>query len=63
MKRFLCVSALLSLYLNSYAQTDTAAKSMDEVIIYSGKFAEKKKNIAQKVEVISARQIARTNAQ
>ena len=63
MKTLLCMSALLSLYLNSYAQTDTAAKNMDEVIIYSGKFAERKKNIAQKVEVISARQIALLNAQ
>jgi hemoglobin/transferrin/lactoferrin receptor protein len=36
---------------------------MDEVLIYSGKFAERKKNIAQKVEVISARQIAHLNSQ
>ncbi|HEY0041166.1 MAG TPA: TonB-dependent receptor [Flavisolibacter sp.] len=63
MKKLLCISALLSLYLNSIAQTDTTAKNMDEVIIYSGKFAERKKNIAQKVEVISARQIAQWNAQ
>jgi hemoglobin/transferrin/lactoferrin receptor protein len=63
MKKLLCLSALLSLYINSNAQSDTAAAKMDEVIIYSGKFAERKKNIAQKVEVISARQIAQWNAQ
>ncbi|HVF97203.1 MAG TPA: TonB-dependent receptor [Flavisolibacter sp.] len=63
MKRFLCLGAGLCLYFYSPAQTDTAVKSMDEVIIYSGKFAERKKNIAQKVEVISARQIAQWNSQ
>jgi hemoglobin/transferrin/lactoferrin receptor protein len=63
MKRILCLSALLCQYFISSAQTDTTAKNMDEVIIYSGKFAERKKNIAQKVEVISARQIAQLNAQ
>jgi hemoglobin/transferrin/lactoferrin receptor protein len=63
MKRFLCLGALLCHYFISHAQTDTAAKNMDEVIIYSGKFAERKKNIAQKVEVISARQIAQLNSQ
>ncbi|HVF80613.1 MAG TPA: TonB-dependent receptor plug domain-containing protein, partial [Flavisolibacter sp.] len=63
MKKILCLSALLSFYCISSAQTDTAAKNMDEVLIYSGKFAERKKNIAQKVEVISARQIAHLNSQ
>src|SRR5688572_9530898 len=63
MKRFLCLGALLCHYFISNAQTDTTAKNMDEVIIYSGKFAERKKNIAQKVEIISARQIAQLNAQ
>jgi hemoglobin/transferrin/lactoferrin receptor protein len=63
MKKILCLSALLSLYCIGNAQTDTSVKNMDEVIIYSGKFAERKKNIAQRVEVISARQIAQSNAQ
>jgi hemoglobin/transferrin/lactoferrin receptor protein len=64
MKGFLCLSALLGLCFLCSAQEDTSnGKNMDEVIIYSGKFAERKKNIAQKVEVISARQIARLNAQ
>lgn len=63
MKKLQCLSALLCLSLFGKAQTDTAAKNMDEIIIYSGKFAERKKNIAQKVEVISTRQIAQFNAQ
>lgn len=49
----------------SLAQEDTLArqKSLEEVIIYSNKFAERKKNIVQKIDVISARQIAQMNAQ
>ncbi|RYZ19205.1 MAG: TonB-dependent receptor, partial [Chitinophagaceae bacterium] len=63
MKKILCICAWLCYCFNSSAQTDTTAKNMDEVIIYSGKFAERKKNIAQKIEVISARQIAQWNTQ
>lgn len=63
MKRFFCLGAGLCMFICSSAQTDTTAKGMDEVIIYSGKFAERKKNIVQKVDVISARQIAQWNSQ
>ena len=63
MKRILFFGAGLCLYSTMHAQTDTSAKNMDEVIIYSGKFAERKKNIAQKTDVISSRQIANWNAQ
>lgn len=63
MKKILCICAWLCYCFDSYAQTDTTAKNMDEIIIYSGKFAERRKNIAQKIEVISARQIAQWNAQ
>lgn len=63
MKKILCILALLCPFLYGNAQTDTTLSNLDEVIIYSGKFAERKKNIAQKVDVISARQIAQTNAQ
>jgi hemoglobin/transferrin/lactoferrin receptor protein len=63
MKRFLCLGAGLCLYIFSYAQIDTSAKNMDEVILYSGKFAERKKNIAQKIDLISAKQIALWNSQ
>ncbi len=44
---------------------DTATKeiSLDEVVISASNFAEKKKNIAQKIDVVSAKTIAQTNAQ
>ena len=44
---------------------DTAQKviSLDEVVISASNFSEKKKNIAQKIDVINAKTIAQTNAQ
>ena len=56
---------------NIYAQkpvintADSAKKLLDleEVIISSSNYAEKKKNIAQKIEVISSKTIAQLNAQ
>ncbi len=44
---------------------DTTKKQidLDEVVVSSSNFSEKKKNIAQKIEVISAKTIAQTNAQ
>jgi len=63
MKRVIGFGALLCICLHTNAQTDTATCNMDEVIIYSGKFAERKRNIAQKIDVVTARQIAQTNAQ
>jgi len=51
--------------LSGWAQTDTTLKEkyLDEVIIYSNKFAERRKNIVQRIDVISKSQIARMNAQ
>jgi hemoglobin/transferrin/lactoferrin receptor protein len=63
MKKRLHFLAWLCLSLHSQAQSDTTIRGLDEVIIYSGKFAERKKFISQKVELITARQIALTNAQ
>jgi hemoglobin/transferrin/lactoferrin receptor protein len=54
------------LYFSVYAaaQTDTTGeKNLDEVIIYSNKFAEVKKNLAQKIDVISSNTIAKFNSQ
>ncbi|MFM7645580.1 MAG: TonB-dependent receptor plug domain-containing protein [Sphingomonadales bacterium] len=46
------------------AQTDTLTqKDLEEAIVYSSKFAEKKKNLAQPIDVITAKTIARYNAQ
>ena len=63
------LSALLYICITTQAQVipdvdeDTLAKNMDEVLIYSNKFAEKKKNLAQRVDVISKRNIAHINSQ
>ncbi len=38
-------------------------KELEEVVVSANKFAERRKNIAQKIEVVSARTIANTNAQ
>jgi len=63
MKRLSGVVLLLGTFLISAAQNDTDSASLEEVIIYSGKFAERKKNVAQKIDVITSRTIARINAQ
>jgi hemoglobin/transferrin/lactoferrin receptor protein len=58
---------LLFLFCNSvvaYSQQDTTSeKNLDEIIVYSNKFAEKKKNLAQKIDVVTARTISKFNAQ
>jgi hemoglobin/transferrin/lactoferrin receptor protein len=46
-----------------YGQDSLSDKKLDEVLIYSNKFAESKKNIVQKIEVISAQRIAQLNSQ
>ena len=68
-KIFISFILLCSLY-NGFAQQksnrkDSALKeiSLEEVVISASNFAEKKKNIAQKIDVISAATIAQTNAQ
>ncbi len=55
--------AFLPVAATLYAQQDTTEKNLDEVLVYSNKFAEKKKNFAQKIDVITARAIARYNGQ
>ena len=60
---------LVLLFLNSsslFAQTKTDSiptVNLEEAIIYSNKFKENRKNIAQQIDVITARKIAQTNAQ
>jgi len=53
---------------NIYSQAqeepqDTAAKELNEVVISANKFPEKKLNVAQRIDVISSKYIARVNAQ
>ena len=48
----------------AYCQADSISeKNLDEVIVYSNKFAEKKKNLVQKVDVLTAKTIAQYNSQ
>ncbi len=63
MRKYTMLSALLCIAILSFSQADTTEKNLDEVTVYSNKFAEKKKNIAQKIDVISSRTIAKVNAQ
>ena len=48
---------------NNIKDTTVKEISLDEVVISASNFAEKKKNIAQKIDVISAQTIAQINAQ
>ncbi len=59
----LCLSLILSLWVAGQTDTIIKEKDLDEVIIYSNKFAERRKNIVQKIDVITSSQIARSNAQ
>lgn len=64
MRKIALLSALLYAAVSAYAQEDTLnEKNLDEAIVYSNKFAEKKKNLAQKIDLVSARIIARFNSQ
>ena len=70
MTRIFIISGLLFISAGGFAQEknnkkDTALKeiSLEEVVISASNFSEKKKNIAQKIDVITAKSIAQGNAQ
>lgn len=71
MKNFLIIIVLLLFVQNIVAQKNKPVLSdtlngkndLEEVVISSGNFIEKRKNIAQKIDVISAKTIAKINAQ
>lgn len=63
MKKAFLLSLVLGVTIVSFAQDTLTSKSLDEVLIYANKFAEKKKNIVQKIDVISSQTIAQGNAQ
>jgi hemoglobin/transferrin/lactoferrin receptor protein len=68
MKKILLLFIILSSFIFSKAQqvnlTDTSGTlNLDEVVVSANKFEEKKKNIAQKIDVITAKKIVATNAQ
>ena len=63
MRKLAMLSALSCIYFISWGQVDTTEKNLEEIVVYSNKFAEQLKNIAQKIDVISARTIVKFNAQ
>ncbi len=64
MRKIVLLSAMLCAAIFAIGQKDTTAeKTLDEAMVYSNKFVEKKKNIAQKIDVVSAKTIAKFNSQ
>lgn len=64
MRNIALLLALLYMSICLHAQEDTTQeKNLDEIVVYSNKFVEKKKNLAQKIDVVTARTISRFNAQ
>lgn len=64
MRKFALLSALLYLSVPLFAQQDsTTEKTLDEATVYSVKFGEKKKNVVQKIDVITSGTIAKFNSQ
>ena len=64
MRKIALLSALLCLSATAFSQQDTTEeKNLDEAVVYSNKFVGKKKNLAQKIDILSAKTIARYNAQ
>lgn len=64
MKKVLMLIALLYAVLHSNSQEDTLSeKTLEEVVVSANKFSERKKNVNQKIDIITARAIATTNAQ
>jgi hemoglobin/transferrin/lactoferrin receptor protein len=64
MRKSALLSALLCITILSYSQSDTATdKDLDEVVVYANKFAEKKTNLVQKIDVINNKAITRYNSQ
>lgn len=64
MRKTAWLFALLCMNNFAFSQTDTLKeKNLDEAIVYSNKFIEKKKNLAQKIDIISAATIAKYNGQ
>ncbi|HEX6845563.1 MAG TPA: TonB-dependent receptor [Chitinophagaceae bacterium] len=64
MKRILVLTALLYAVFSIRAQEDTLTeKTLSEVVISANKFSERKRNVSQKIDIITSRTIASANAQ
>ena len=58
------LTALLYASFYIYAQEDTLSeKTLSEVVVSANKFSERKRNVTQKIDIITSRTIATTNAQ
>ena len=63
MKKLIGFAFFLATCFTLSAQDSIPVVALDEVLIYSGKFEEKKKNLVQKIEVINASRIRQLNSQ
>src|SRR5687767_10901800 len=63
MNKALTLGFLLGFNAVAYAQDTAMNKNMDEVMIFSNKFAERKKNVVQKIDVVTSQRIAQLNSQ
>lgn len=63
MKKVFGLGLVLGLNSICFSQDSLSEKNLNEIFIYSSKFAERKKNIVQKIDVVSAQRIAQMNAQ
>jgi hemoglobin/transferrin/lactoferrin receptor protein len=64
MTKFIMLTALICIAVSIYAQQDSLSeKTLGEVVISANKFAERKRNVNQKVDIITAKTIANINAQ
>ncbi|MEI6949459.1 TonB-dependent receptor [Paraflavisolibacter sp. H34] len=63
MKKPLHACLFILLAAGASAQDSLTPKSLDEVLIYSGKFSEHRKYVVQKVDLITDKDIAALNAQ
>src|SRR5688500_11745556 len=64
MKKAFVLTALLYASFYIYSQEDTLSeKILAEVVVSANKFSERKRNVSQKIDIITARTIATTNAQ
>jgi hemoglobin/transferrin/lactoferrin receptor protein len=63
MKKPFGLGLCLAMSCLAYTQDTLSEKKMEDIVIFSSKFAENKKNIVQRIDVVSAQRIAQLNAQ
>ncbi len=65
MKKIIIAICALGIYSTSMAQTNTEEqiKKLNEVVISANKFSEKKKKVAQKIDIVTAAEMKKMNAQ